>query len=269
MRSSLRAVARLLLLAAWTVLAVPVQIVVLLLGLGLAERIPMLYHRVFCRVIGLDVVKRGTMSKDRPTLFVGNHISYLDITVLGSLLPASFITKAEVASWPLFGILAKMQRSVFVERRALFAAQHRDIVKRRLEAGDNLVLFPEGTSNDGCRVLPFKSALFSVAEGEIGGKPLTVQPLSIAYIGPGGRPASAEWRHQYAYFGDDVLVPHLWHVLGLGRATVEVRFHPAVAVQSMAGRKELSDFCYQVVAGGLADSLGAKENGPALGAAGS
>jgi 1-acyl-sn-glycerol-3-phosphate acyltransferase len=268
MISSPRAVARLLLLGAWTVLLAPPQIVALLLRLRLAERIPVLYHRVFCRVIGLDVVKRGTVSKDRPTLFVGNHISYLDITVLGSLLPASFITKAEVASWPLFGILAKMQRSVFVERRALFAAQHRDIVKRRLEARDNLVLFPEGTSNDGCRVLPFKSALFSVAEGEIGGKPLTVQPLSIAYLGPEGRPAGREWRRQYAYFGDDVLVPHLWHVLGLGRATVEIRFHPAVAVQSMASRKALSDFCYEVVAAGLADSLGAKGDGSAVGAAG-
>ena len=228
----------------------------------------MLYHRVFCRLIGLDVVKRGTVSEDCPTLFVGNHCSYLDIPVLGSLLPVSFIAKAEVASWPIFGILAKMQRSVFVERRARFAAQHRDIVKYRLEAGDNLVLFAEGTSNDGCQVLPFKSALFSVAEGEIGGQPLTVQPLSIAYLGPEGRPAGAEWRRQYAYFGDDVLVPHLWHVLGLGRATVEIRFHPAVAVQSMASRKALSDFCYQVVAGGLADSLGAKGDGPALGAAG-
>ncbi len=246
----------------------PPQIVALLLRLRLAERIPVLYHRVVCRVIGLDVVKRGTVSEDHPTLFVGNHCSYLDIPVLGSLLPASFITKAEVASWPIFGILAKMQRSVFVERRARLAAQHRDIVKRRLEAGDNLVLFPEGTSNDGCQVLPFKSALFSVAEGEIGGEPLTIQPLSIAYLGPEGRPASREWRHQYAYFGDDELVPHLWHILGLGRATVEVRFHPAVAVQSMAGRKELSDFCYQVVAGGLADAVGADGDGSALGATG-
>jgi 1-acyl-sn-glycerol-3-phosphate acyltransferase len=258
------------LLVAWTVLVVPPQIVALLLGLRLAERIPVLYHGVFCRVIGLDVVKRGTVSEDRPTLFVGNHCSYLDIPVLGSLLAVSFITKAEVASWPIFGLLAKLQRSVFVERRARLAAQHRDIVKRRLEAGDNLVLFAEGTSNDGCQVLPFKSALFSVAEGEIGGKSLTVQPLSIAYIGPGGiapggRPAGAEWRRRYAYFGDDVLVPHLWHVLGLGRATVEVRFHPAVAVESMASRKELSDFCYQVVAGGLADAVGAAGDGSALG----
>ncbi len=245
----------------------PLQIVALLLGLGLAARIPLLYHRVCCRLIGLDVVKRGTVSEDRPTLFVGNHCSYLDIPVLGSLLPASFIAKAEVASMPLFGILAKLQRSVFVERRARFAAQHRDIVKRRLEAGDNLVLFPEGTSDDGCQVLAFKSALFSVAEGEIGGKPLTVQPLSIAYLGPRRRPAGAEWRRQYAYFGDDVLVPHLWHVLGLGRATVEVRFHPAVAVRSMASRKALSDYCHQVVAGGLADALGAEGNGPAPAAA--
>ena len=97
-------------------------------------------------------------------LFAANHISYLDITVLGSLLDASFIAKTEVAGWPLFGWLARLQRSVFIDRRARSTAHQRDSIAARLAAGEALILFPEGTSGDGNRLLPFKSALFSVAD---------------------------------------------------------------------------------------------------------
>ena len=97
-------------------------------------------------------------------LFAANHVSYLDITVLGSLLDASFIAKTEVAGWPLFGWLARLQRSVFIDRRARSTAHQRDSIAARLAAGEALILFPEGTSGDGNRLLPFKSALFSVAD---------------------------------------------------------------------------------------------------------
>ena len=83
------------------------------------------------------------------------------------MIPGSFIAKAEVRSWPLFGLLARLQRSVFVERRVSRTVKHRDEIHKRLLEGDNLILFPEGTSNDGNRVLPFKSAFFGVAEKQI------------------------------------------------------------------------------------------------------
>src|SRR5207302_11189130 len=116
--------------------------------------------------------------------FAVNHISYLDITVLGSLLAVSFIAKREVAGWPLFGWLARLQRSVFIDRQVRTTREQRDTIATRLAAKEALVLFAEGTSSDGHRVLPFKSALFSVADPgaeERANRSLSVQPVSIAY----------------------------------------------------------------------------------------
>ncbi|MEE9250448.1 MAG: lysophospholipid acyltransferase family protein [Alphaproteobacteria bacterium] len=268
MRSPLRALVRLLAYAGWTLALLPAQVLAVAFGLRLAERIPQFYHRVCCRIIGLDVVCRGSISRQRPSLFVANHSSYLDITVLGSLIPCSFIAKAEVASWPLFGLLAKLQRTVFVERRPSHTAQDRDEISRRLEAGDNLILFPEGTSNDGNRVLPFKSALFGVAERRVRGAPLRVQPLSIAYVRLDGVPIGREWRVYYAWYGDMVMAPHIWNVLGLGRVTVEVRFHPPVTIAEMGSRKALSDHCQRLVARGVAEALLGPVKRPKLAVAG-
>ncbi|MEE8559745.1 MAG: lysophospholipid acyltransferase family protein [Alphaproteobacteria bacterium] len=268
MRSSLRALVRLLVYAGWTLALLPAQAFAVAFGLRLAERIPQLYHRACCRIIGLNVVCRGSQSRDRPSLFVANHSSYLDITVLGSLIPGSFVAKAEVASWPVFGLLAKLQRTVFVERRPSHTAQDRDEISRRLEAGENLILFPEGTSNDGNRVLPFKSAYFGAAERSIRGAPLTVQPLSIAYVRLDGVPIGREWRVYYAWYGDMVMAPHVWNVLGLGRVTVEVRFHPPVTIEELGTRKALSNHCHRVVAEGVAEALSGPVTRPKLAAAG-
>ncbi|MDP7641888.1 MAG: lysophospholipid acyltransferase family protein, partial [Alphaproteobacteria bacterium] len=166
----------------WTAALLPVQMFLVRFNMPLSKRLPMIWHRGVCRILAFRVEQHGEISRTRPTLFVCNHTSYLDISVLGAVLPASFVAKAEVRGWPLFGLLARLQRTVFVERRASRTAEHRDEMVRRLEKSDNLILFPEGTSNDGNRVLPFKSAFFGAAEKAINGEPLTVQPVSISYI---------------------------------------------------------------------------------------
>ena len=165
----------------WTLCLVPFQLVLMAIRAPLAKRLPMVWHRGVCRILGFRIERYGKASRTVPTLFVCNHTSYLDISALGAVVPGSFVAKAEVRSWPVFGFLARLQRTVFVERRASRTAHHRDNMTARLESGDNLILFPEGTSNDGNRVLPFKSAFFGIAEKPIRGKPLTVQPVSIAY----------------------------------------------------------------------------------------
>src|SRR3546814_4434579 len=142
----------------------PVQLLAVAWRWPLRPRLRHWYHQRACRLLGIQVGRRGEPSRRHPTLYVVNHVSYLDIEVLGALLAVSFVAKAEVATWPFFAWLARLQETVFVERRGRHAARHRDEMTRRLEAGDDLVLFPEGTSGDGHRVLAFKSALFSVAE---------------------------------------------------------------------------------------------------------
>ncbi len=255
MGSYIRGIVRLALWTGWTLMLVPMQAVALAFRSGLSETIPPLYHRGCCHIIGLDVVCSGKISETKPTLFVSNHVSYLDITVLASLMWLSFIAKSEIAAWPLFGLLAKLQRSVFVERRPARTAHHRDAIGARLDAGDRLVLFAEGTSSDGNRVLPFKSALFSVAERTTDGAPLTIQPVSIAYVRLDGLPLGREWRAYYAWYGDMDMFPHFWKIFTLGRVTVEVHFHPPVTIADLGNRKALSDYCHSLVAQGVTEAL--------------
>jgi 1-acyl-sn-glycerol-3-phosphate acyltransferase len=211
--------------------------------------------------------------RSRPILFVSNHSSYLDISVLGSLIDASFVAKAEIAKWPLFGFLAKLQRTVFIERRASHSARHRDEISRRLQHGDALVVFPEGTTGDGNRVLPFKSALFAAASRMVDGAPLMVQPISIAYVRLDGVPLGREWRPYCAWYGAMEMPPHLWQFLGLGTITVEVVFYPPIDIASAAAdaglswsedgdrpgvaaaRKALAERCYTVVSHGVSQAL--------------
>jgi len=255
--SPFRPYLRLALYAALVLPLMPVQALAVAFGLRrVAERIPLFFHRTCLPILGIRVESRGQMSTARPTLFVCNHSSYLDITVLGALMPGCFVAKTEVARWPLFGQLAKLQRTVFVDRRRNSTHHQRDSIASRLAAGDNLILFPEGTSNDGNRTLPFRSALLSVAEtGPAGAAPVTVQPVSIAYTLLNGMPIGHGLRPLVAWYGDMVLADHLWQFLRLGKLTVVVCFHPAVTIDQFGSRKALTDHCRDIVAEGVAMAL--------------
>lgn len=251
MSSPLRAFFRIAAYLALTAALMPVQIVAVKLNGRVARRLPVFYHRLCIRILGFRVRTHGQCVSGGPVLFACNHTSYSDIAVLGSLLPASFVAKSEVASWPLFGTLAKLQQTVFVARRGARAAEQRDEMIRRLENGDNLILFPEGTSSDGNAVLPFKSALFSVAMVRPNDKPLQVQPVSVAYTRLDGMPIGRALRPYFAWYGDMTLAPHFWDVAGLGNATVDVVFHPPVTIEQHGSRKNLADYCFGVVATGV------------------
>lgn len=172
--------------------------------------------------------------------------------VLGSIIDASFIAKVEVSGWPLFGLLAKLQRTVFIERRARDTARQRDEIGARLAAGDRLVLFPEGTSDDGVTVLPFKSALFAVAERAVGNVPLTVQPFSLNYTALAGLPVGRDWRPLFAWYGDMNLMSHIWRILTFSSVRAEVSFHEPVTIDRYGSRKALADHCFEVVRKGVA-----------------
>ncbi len=248
-------IARLALYLVWTLSLMPVQ------GLGLAlqrpwsRSLPSFYHRWCCRILGFRVRTLGVPTRLRPALFASNHVSYTDITVLGSLIAGSFVAKAEVAGWPLFGRLAKLQRTVFVDRRMRSTAFQRDAMTARLAAGDALILFPEATSGDGNRVLPFKSALFSAAEKNQEVGPIAVQPVSIAYTRLDGIPLGRLLRPYFAWCGTTELAPHLWSMIGLGTVEVVVEFHPPTFFADCGSRKALARYCQARIAGGMAAAL--------------
>jgi len=249
--SSLRAASILARVAILTLPLMPVQKLLVATGSRHARTFPHWYHRRVAKILGLKVRCVG----ERPgqaCLIAANHVSWLDIPVLSAALPVSFIAKQEVAGWGIFGRLARLQRSVFVNReRRHTTGSSRDEIQERLKAGDTLVLFAEGTSTDGNRVLPFRSSFFASAETD----GLIVQPVTIAYDGHWGLPMTRRRRPFYAWYGDMELPGHLWEALITGPIEVTVIFHPPMSVAGAGGRKVLARKAEDLVRKGLTDAL--------------
>ena len=175
----------------WTLPCMPVQAVCLMLPGRAKVVFARFYWSMVCRLLGLQVRVIGAAAGragGRPVVFVSNHSSWLDIPVLGGRLDACFVSKDEVGRWPLVGTIARLGRTVFISRQRHATGRERDAMRERLAAGDNLMLFPEGTTSDGSRVLPFRSAFFAIAEGA---DPPLIQPVSVVYDRLGGLPDGA------------------------------------------------------------------------------
>lgn len=249
------AAARFLTFLLWLLVVIGPYSLVLATGrLEFCRRFARFFWKTVAWIIGFQIIVRGEPSSRRPTLFVANHSSYLDIVVLGSLLQAVFVAKGEVRRWPGFGLIARLGRTLFVERRARKSLEQRDQMRALLDTQrESMILFPEGTSNDGIHVLPFKSTLFSAAEWtDEDGVGLPVQPISIAYTRLDGMPLSRAWKPFFAWYGGMDLAPHLWFMLGLGRTTVEVIFHDCVRLADFSSRRALSEHCRRMVVHGVA-----------------
>ena len=207
-----------------------------------AGAVAMRWHRFVLALMGIKVTVHGAPAPDRPLLLLSNHMSWLDIPVLASRAPLSFIAKQEVSGWPVIGWLAKLQRTVFVDRERRHRTGHvADQVAGRLARGDIIMLFAEGTSSDGNTVLPFRSALIGAAHKAMDDEgSATVQPVALAYTRMLGLPLGRQHRAKVAWFGGMDLMPHLKAVLASGAIDVEVVFGPPHDLTSRTDRKEVA-----------------------------
>lgn len=238
----------------------PVYLAVMPFGKGARHRVAAWWFSGCRDIVGLRLRLSGRPSTAAGTLYVANHASYLDILVLGGLLEAAFVAKAEVARWPLFGFLARLSGAEFISRRPSASRRVRDRLADRLAGGERLILFPEGTSSDNSLVLPFRSSSFDAVKGD---RP--VQPVTIAYVrDEAGRALDGEGRKAYAWFGDMELLPHLLGVFGRDGVEVEIVFHPPVGAATFADRKALAAHCERAVANGLSSLLAGTRRGEAL-----
>lgn len=238
--------------AALTLPLMPLQQLFVWFWPRMARVFPMYYHRLVCRILGVRVEIAGDVPRAGPMLIVSNHVSWLDIVVLSAVAPVSFIAKREVNSWPFFGSLARLQRTVFIDRdRRHATGDARDGMRQRLLAGDILVLFPEGTSNDGREVLPFKSSFFGAAEIE----GVLVQPVSIAYRGHRNLPMTRRLMPSYAWYGDMDLAPHLVEALATGPVEVAVICHKPLSLNGELNRKALARHAEEEVRRGVTLAL--------------
>lgn len=245
------AVARVAATAIWIIGFLPIVGVLRLCGAQTAS-LRRIFFRGLCRIVGIDLIVHGAPAEDRPVLIASNHISYLDIFAFGAACELEFVSKSEVADWPLFGLLAKMADTVFIERRRSQTQVARDLMSERMAAHRVMVFFPEATSGDGNRLLPFKSALFSAAQDLAAGKkPVTLQPAAIAYTRLNGLPLGVGWRPFFAWYGDMTMLSHLWQFLQLGRTTVEIAFLPPLTETPVSDRKAMASAAENAVRGGF------------------
>lgn len=213
-------------------------------------RLPWLFHRALTRSLGIHVVVHGRQERRGGVLFVANHLSWADIPVMGSRMLAAFVAKSEVAAWGPVGWLSTLSRTVYVERdRRQKTGEARNAIVERLAAGENVILFPEGTNSDGVSILPFKSALFAAIEGP-GSEDFVIQPVALAYTRLNGIPITRERLPDIAWIGDTELMPHLLSFMSLGKVRAELRFFPAVRLADFTDRKALALHCHQVIADG-------------------
>jgi 1-acyl-sn-glycerol-3-phosphate acyltransferase len=210
------------------------------------------YWTVVSRLLGLKVRLIGTPAyreTSRPVVFVSNHSSWLDIPVVGGCLNACFVSKDEVGAWPFVGTVARLGRTVFISRNRHATGRERDVMRERLSRGDNLVLFPEGTTSDGSRVLPFRSSFFAIAESD---DPPLIQPVSVVYDRLDGLPAGRASRPVFAWYGDMELATHFWRFAQHRGLRASVLLHAPIDPSRFASRKALSHAVWQAVADGAA-----------------
>jgi lyso-ornithine lipid O-acyltransferase len=221
---------------------VPFHLLAIAIGGRAAGQVPVLWHRFVLFLTGTNVTVTGRPASERPLLLLANHMSWLDIPVLGSVMPLSFVAKKEVADWPVFGLFAKLQRSVFINRERRHATGAvADVVAQRLSKGDVIVVFAEGTSSDGNRVLPFRSALVGAAQKALtNAGSATIQPVAIAYTRMLGLPIGRQHRAEIAWYGGTDLIPHLANVLAKGGIDVHVVFGPARRLSADGDRKKVT-----------------------------
>jgi len=207
--------------------------------------IPTFYHGVICWMLGIRITTMGRRTDERPVLIVANHTSWLDISVITAVAPVVFVAKQEVAAWPVFGLLAKLQRSVFVDRaRRHKTREVNSEIAQRLADGDPVVLFGEGTSSDGNRVLAFRTALIGSARDALAEaehvKRVWIQPLSVAYTAMLGLPLGRQNRNHVAWYGGMSLWPHLRWLVARGAIDVVVSWGEPIPYDELSDRKTVA-----------------------------
>lgn len=222
----------------------PLQLLSLRFDWKLRRYLPRFWHRIMCHCLGVRIRVVGHPERRRPLMLASNHSSWLDILVLSSVADVAFIAKSEVRDWPIFGVLARLQKSVFVEReQKRKTGDQVNEIAERMAAGEIMVLFPEGTTSDGNRLLDVKSSLFGAAAAAVPKAPdgvVYVQPVAVAYTRIHGMAMGRYYRPVTAWPGDIELLPHLKGILACGAIDVEVCFGEAVGYRADTNRKEVS-----------------------------
>jgi lyso-ornithine lipid O-acyltransferase len=241
------------LLAFWILLMVSLLFLSKGLKIGTPDKLIKTFHRGVSRLFNIEVQYEGKLSSARPTIYASNHISYLDVFLLGSVLPGSFIAKSEVAGWPVFGKLARIQNTLFFERNTRRAAGQVALMQEHLIQKSNLILFPEGTSTPGTHVEKFRSSLFQAAD--MPEQRIQIQPVTIAYTHYDNDRMEQYQRDFYAWYIPMPFLSHFLNGMGLRPAKARLIFHQPVTLDQFESRKTCAKHCEEQVRAGLLKAI--------------
>jgi 1-acyl-sn-glycerol-3-phosphate acyltransferase len=223
--------------------------------------VTMWFHKWCCFVFNIKTHIHGQSAhtKNKPVIYLVNHISYLDILVLGSYVDGCFVAKSEVSSWPGFGFLAKLQKTVFIVREKSALLQSRQSIANAMDAGNDIILFPEGTSTDGWDVKQFKAGLLGIFFPDEKSEETKnaviddalIQPLAIKHVKTNGVAVTKDrqdMRDLYAWYADMELVPHLWALSQTFRTDVELHFLDPLRSKDFVHRYDIANAAQERVA---------------------
>ena len=223
---------------------IPLQALVLLLRLPGWNVLPRAFHRIGCTFLGLRVTVLGQPSTGRPTLLVSNHVSWTDIVAIGSVADVTFVAKREVGKWPFVGMMADLQRTIYVDRtRRSDAGRTAEAMGRHMAGNNAVLLFAEGQSDIGTHVLPFRSALIGAAQHamiEAGAQDVMIQPLTIAYTKLQGLPVSRNERSLIAWIKSKSVRQNIAEILSGPVKAVTVAFGTPMPLSAGDARTAVS-----------------------------
>lgn len=203
-----------------------------------------LYCRFFTWAMGMKIQVKNLPKNQKAYLLIGNHMGVLDILCLAAVKPTLFITSQEMRQTPGLGLLAEMGGCLFVNRLSRTGIQKEiQQIRKTLQQGHNVVLYPEGTSTNGEKVLPFKKSLITAAAGAV-----PILPMVINYRQVNGQPMHPKYRDFVCWYGDQGFLEALLRVLSLKSCHAEIEFLQELHVHSEDDRHHIAQTAHKMVA---------------------
>ncbi len=236
--------------------SIPIQSFCNIIGYRLKKIYPLFFYKMIKIITGININFDAAKynKKNIGVLYIANHVSWFDIICLGTLLNARFIAKKEVSKMGIFGFLAKLSNTFFIDnenKNKIIEYNH--LIQKKLQEGENFIIFPEGTTSDGNGIKDFKSSMLECAFDDK--NQINIQPISICYSKLNNIPMGIYLRRNIAWVGDTSMVAAMANFLTSGRITVDIVFHELMNINKFKDRKELASYCEKKILSGLNQTI--------------
>lgn len=233
----------------------PFGIVTYKLSYNFHKKIVQFFLKILVKILNINIIEKGSDNLSaRSKMIVSNHTSYVDIFIIGSCLEARFTPKIEVSSWPVINFLVNLSLPLYIHRNARKSFEQKQQIRNAIKSGNNIVVFPEATTNNGLNLLPFKSSLFSVAEPEFENdidEQIPIQPISVVYREFNGEKVTEKNIDKIAWHGEMTFMPHIWGIFKSKNIVAEIIYHPEIYFNNFIDRKTLAKHCHELIEGEL------------------